>query len=146
MTMDDLPGVALARVFQLWQRDRKAAMRDLNLGLMEVSVLAQLLWLDRHEGIPTQAVLADRIGADKMTVSQSVRSLTRKDHVESETNAADGRSRAIRLTAGGRQLAAVIVEKLNTLNASFFLTLGTDEPTFVDLHHRLIHANQEGNS
>jgi DNA-binding MarR family transcriptional regulator len=141
--MDDLPGVVMTRSFQLWQRRRKDRMRDLDLGLMEVSVLGNALWLERRGERITQALLTQRIGSDKVTVSQSVRSLRRKGHLDHVPHPTDARSHELRLTDSGRDLAWDVVDRLTALNEEFFAPLADQASVFIELHTRLITAQQQ---
>ena len=140
---DDLPGFVLWRTFQLWQRQRRELTRDLGLGNMEVSVMVNMLWLTRTQQPATQAVIARRSGADKMTTSQSVRSLIAKGYLLGEPDPADGRTRLLAITPAGLPLAEQAVRILDDLNTGFFAVLGADQATFVALHQRLITTHQE---
>jgi DNA-binding MarR family transcriptional regulator len=94
----------LWRVTNRWQAAIRAALVPFELTHVQFVLLAALTWADDPAGHPTgmtQAELAHQVRADPMMVSQVLRALQAKGHVERLPHPDDRRAVLVRVTAGG---------------------------------------------
>ncbi len=131
-------GLALWRLYQLWQRERKAALRKLHLGHTEFVILANLVWLGTDV---SQTTVARTLGLDKMTTSQAARSLAKKALITTRLDPGDRRAHALSVTVKGERLAREGGAEVGVLNERFFAVLGDDRERFVGLMNVLIKQN-----
>jgi MarR family transcriptional regulator, organic hydroperoxide resistance regulator len=138
---ESVAGLALWRLWKVWQGRRRAALRELGLGHTEFVILANLAWMQSRTDPLTQQAVADALGIDKMTASHAVRSLRRKGLVEAIPYPRDHRAVQLRVTPGGLSLARRGAREVTELSEKFFGVLGSDQDRFTELANRLIHAN-----
>ncbi len=138
---ESVAGLALWRLWKVWQARRRDALRALGLGHTEFVILANLAWMQTRLPSLTQQTIAETLGIDKMTTSNALRSLRRKGLADSVPDGDDRRAVRWHLTSQGRRLARRGARDVSGLNEEFFGVLGADEDRFTELANRLIHAH-----
>lgn len=103
-----------------WQRDIARALVPLDLTHVQFVVLACAWWLNTHDECPSQARLAEQAGTDVMTTSQALKSLVLKGLIEHEVDPADARTRRVRVTSSGTELAPRAIAVVEAVDAEFF--------------------------
>jgi DNA-binding MarR family transcriptional regulator len=133
---DDSPGLLLWQVTNRWQQAQRAALKPLGLTHVQFVLLATLAWAEAGAAV-TQRQLADAAATDPMMTSQVVRALEQAGLVERAQHPVDGRARALRATAAGRDLADRAVAIVEACDREFFAPIGADVPAFAAALARL---------
>lgn len=126
----------LWRVTNMWQRAIRRALVPHGLTHPQFVLLASLVHLsDQTEAStpPTQRELSAFSGVDPMTTSQGVRDLEGRGLLERSAHPADGRARALAVTAAGRALAMLAVVDVEEVDRECFAVLGKSVDRLVDL-------------
>nr|WP_184830023.1 MarR family transcriptional regulator [Jiangella mangrovi] len=113
----------LWRVTNRWQAAIRAALVPFELTHVQFVLLAALTWADDPAGDTsgmTQAELAQQVRADPMMVSQVLRALQAKGHVERLPHPDDRRAVLVRVTAGGAGLARRANAAVESADEAFF--------------------------
>ncbi len=134
---DDSPGYVLWRVANRWQREQRNALQPLGLTHTQFVVLAVASWFEEKEAL-TQIRLSQLTGSDTMTVSQVVRVLEKAGYLARIAHPTDTRSKVIRVTKTGRELAEHAVQVVEATDKQFFLPLGDDEHALMTLFNKLL--------
>lgn len=138
---ETIAGFLLWQVSKLWQHRLTLALQDLDLPPTQAVILANVLRLS-EEGAPvTQALLSKATKVDRMTVSQTVRSLERKRLITRQSSKEDLRTHQVRLTQRGRNIAFETVACLAAAHQAFFLPLKSDKRQIVAYLQTLVRAN-----
>lgn len=116
---DESPGYLLWRVSNSWQREQRNALQHLGLTHTQFVVLAVASWFEEKEAL-TQIRLSQLTGSDTMTISQVVRVLEKADYLERIPYQKDTRSKVIRVTKAGRELAEQAVQVVEATDKKFF--------------------------
>lgn len=72
-------GFLLLQLTQLWQRQIRKELADFDLTHTQFALLASLAWFKNNNKVVTQVDIANHIQADKMMVSNVLRTLEKKD-------------------------------------------------------------------
>ncbi|WP_312073256.1 MarR family transcriptional regulator [Atlantibacter sp.] len=134
---DDSPGYVLWRVANRWQREQRNALQPLGLTHTQFVVLAVASWFEEKEAL-TQIRLSQLTGSDTMTVSQVVRVLEKAGYLARIAHPTDTRSKVIRVTKTGRELAEHAVQVVEATDKQFFLPLGDDGHALMTLFNKLL--------
>jgi DNA-binding MarR family transcriptional regulator len=138
---ETIAGFLLWQVSKLWQHHLALALRDLNLASTQAVVLANILRFS-EEGLPvTQALLSKATKVDRMTTSQTVRSLERKGLITRRSSKEDLRTIQVQLTPRGRNVAFETVGRLAAAHQAFFSPLRREKVQIVSYLQKLIRAN-----
>jgi DNA-binding MarR family transcriptional regulator len=132
----------LWQVSKLWQRHLTLALQDLRLPSTQAVILANVLRFTEEGRFVTQAMLARATKVDRMTVSQSLRSLEQKAYVTRRESPADRRANRVVLTAGRRRVALKAIKRLQATLSAFFRPLAEETEPIVGFMQRLIQANE----
>lgn len=138
---ETIAGFLLWQVSKLWQHRLTLALQDLDLPPTQAVLLANVLRFTEEGGEVTQSLLAKATKVDRMTVSQSLRSLEARRLITRRSSTKDSRTHAIKLTRHGRDVAFETVARLAAAHESFFLPLKKERQKIVSYLHRLIRAN-----
>jgi DNA-binding MarR family transcriptional regulator len=117
---NDSPGFLLWHATLRWQRGIAQELAPLDLTHVQFVLLACTWWLNDHGQRPSQVALAAQAGTDIKMTSQVVRSLERKGLVEREVDIADTRTRRLRVSRRGAQLAPRAIAIVERVDSDFF--------------------------
>ena len=134
---DESPGYLLWRVSNSWQREQRNALQHLGLTHTQFVVLAVASWFEEKEAL-TQIRLSQLTGSDTMTISQVVRVLEKADYLERIPHQKDTRSKVIRVTKAGRELAEQAVQVVEATDKKFFMPLEDNGQSSVTLFRKLL--------
>jgi len=137
------PGFLLWQVTNLWQRQIRAVLKDVDLTRVQFVLLASLAWLCRDRAVVTQSALAQHARIDVMMTSQVLRTLEQKGFIVRSAHPHDTRANALSVTPQGQQLAQRAIRLVEEADRRFFAPLGEDIPTFNDALQRLATAEDE---
>jgi MarR family transcriptional regulator, organic hydroperoxide resistance regulator len=137
-----IPGFLLWQVSKLWQRHLTLALQDLKLPSTQAVILANVLRFSEEGRPATQAMLSDAAKVDRMTASQSLRSLELKRYVTRTASPGDKRANRVVLTTEGRRVALETIARLAATHEKFFEPLAGETAAVVGWLQRLVQANK----
>ena len=114
------PGFLLWHATLRWQRIVSAVLKDVDLTHAQFVLLAGTLWLERHDGPPSQRELAEHAGTDEMMTSQVVRLLAKRGLLIRTEDDTDARVRRLRTTRRGATLARRAVTLVESVDLEVF--------------------------
>lgn len=139
---ETIPGFLLWQVSKLWQRHLTRALEDLKLPSTQAVILANVLRFT-EEGRPvTQVMLSQAAKVDRMTASQSLRSLELKRYVTRKASPGDKRANRVSLTTEGRRVALKAIKRFADTHKAFFEPLADETEAVVGYMQQLIRANE----
>jgi DNA-binding MarR family transcriptional regulator len=138
---ETIAGFLLWQVSKLWQHRLTLALRDLGLASTQAVMLANVLRFTEEGLVVTQSLLSKATKVDRMTASQTLRSLEQKRLITRQSSDADLRTRQIRLTRRGREIAFETVARLAAAHETFFRPLKSEKRQMVSCLQTLIRAN-----
>ena len=136
-----IAGFLLWQVSKLWQHHLTKALQDLNLPPTQAVILANTLRLSEEGLDVTQSLLSKATKVDRMTTSQTLRSLERKRLITRRSSKEDLRTNQVQLTKRGRKVAFETVGRLAAAHKVFFLPLRSDQQQIATYLHKLVRAN-----
>jgi DNA-binding MarR family transcriptional regulator len=136
-----IAGFLLWQVSKLWQHHLTKALQDLNLPPTQAVILANTLRLSEEGLDVTQSLLSKATKVDRMTTSQTLRSLERKRLITRRSSKEDLRTNQVQLTKRGRKVAFETVARLAAAHKAFFLPLRSDKQQIVTYLQKLVRAN-----
>ena len=139
---ETIPGFLLWQVSKLWQRHLTLALQDLQLASTQAVILANALRFSEEGRQVTHAMVSDAAKVDRMTTSQSLRSLQQKGYITRVSVPGDQRAYLIQLTPEGRRVALAAIERLAATHRRFFKPLETQTAEVVGFLQKLIEANE----
>ena len=114
------PGFLLWHTTLRWQREIAAALAPLGLTHVQFVLLACTWWLNKEGEHPNQLAVARQAGTDVKMASQVLRTLELKGLIEREVDPSDTRSKRLRVTGAGSELAPRAIEAVELADAQFF--------------------------
>lgn len=114
------PGFLLWHATLRWQREIAAALAPHGITHVQFVLLACTWWLNKEGGHPNQLAVARQAGTDVKMASQVLRTLEQKGLIEREVDPADTRSKRLRVTAAGAELAPLAIAAVELADAHFF--------------------------
>ena len=138
---ETIAGLLLWQVSKLWQQRLALSLRDLGLPPTQAVILANVLRLTEEGGEVTQSSLSKATKVDRMTASQTLRSLEAKRLITRRSSKIDSRTNQIQLTDHGRETAFETVARLATAHQVFFRPLKDDKEKMVSYLKKLVRAN-----
>lgn len=138
---EKIPGYLLWRVSRLWQRKLNSALTDLKLSSTQAIILINVPRLNQENKVVTQMLLAEVTLIDRMTLSQSIRTLERKGLIKRVVPANNKRAYHVELTASGKDISMLAVQRIIAAHQQFFASLAQNEGEYVTVTQRLIEAN-----
>jgi len=139
---ETIPGFLLWQLSKLWQRHLTLALQDLQLASTQAVILANALRFSEEGRQVTHAMVSDATKVDRMTTSQSLRSLERKGYVTRVAAPGDKRAYLITLTPKGREVAFAAIQRLAETHRAFFKPLQDQTAEVVGYMQKLIDANE----
>lgn len=133
------PGFLLWHTTLRWQREIAAALAPLGLTHVQFVLLACTWWLNKEGEHPNQLAVARQAGTDVKMASQVLRTLELKGLIEREVDPSDTRSKRLRVTGAGSELAQRAIEAVELADAQFFEPAPAGE--LVPLLKRLAHPS-----
>jgi DNA-binding MarR family transcriptional regulator len=104
-------------------------------------MLANVLRFSEEGVLVTQSLLSKATKVDRMTASQTLRSLEQKRLITRQSSDEDLRTHQIRLTPRGREIAFETVARLGAAHEMFFRPLKSEKRQMVSYMQTLIRAN-----
>jgi len=120
---DESTGFLLWQVNTLWQREIKSALEPYSLSHSGFVILASLLWFQEQEIEVTQTTIIEHTKLDKMTVSNSLKTLQKNDFVHRYEHPNDTRAKSISLSEKGMKLAIETLQIVENIDNHFFSKL-----------------------
>ena len=136
-----IAGFLLWQVSKLWQHHLTKALQDINLPPTQAVILANTLRLSEEGLDVTQSLLSKATKVDRMTTSQTLRSLEQKRLITRRLSKGDLRTNQVQLTKRGRKVAFETVARLAVTHRAFFLPLRGDKQQIVTYLQKLVRAN-----
>jgi len=128
-TPAESPGFLLWQVTNLWQRQQRAVLKEVDLTHVQFVLLAVLTWLTREgseiSGV-SQAQLAQHAQVDVMMTSQVVRTLEDKGLLKRAPHPRDARANLLQVTSRGRDVAGRSIHLVERTDREFFAALEDD--------------------
>jgi DNA-binding MarR family transcriptional regulator len=138
---ETIAGFLLWQVSKLWQQHLTLALQDLDLPPTQAVILANVLRLSEEGLEVTQSLLSKVTKVDRMTTSQTLRSLEKKRLIVRRSSRKDLRTNQVQLTSEGRKVAFQAVARLAATHKAFFLPLRSEKRQVVSFLQRLVRAN-----
>lgn len=140
-----MPGFVLWQVSKLWQRTLTNALKPFDIGSTEFVVLGNTVRLSQLGQQVTPAMLVGATKIDRMTASQTLRSLDKKRLIERVGALQDKRTFHVVPTKAGAKLADDALGKVIQAHKTFFdpLENGHDNAHFLRLMQKLIEGSNE---
>ncbi len=123
-------GFLFIRVYNIWHREIKKQLREINLTHPQFVVLTTLGYLSKNDGDINQALIAKESDMDVMTVSSIVKKLEQSNLIVRSTSKKDPRANTISLTKSGQDMLEVTVPLVERIDEVFFSSLGVEEDFF----------------
>ncbi len=137
-TPKDSPGFLLWQTTMIWQRLIKKALSDFNLSHAEFVIMATLMWFSAHRFQTTQVLIAYQTKLDKMTVSKSLKKLTKNGFVSRVEHEKDSRAKSVKLTKSGEKIVETLVPIVEGIDAQFFAkTSGQEQKSLIQILAKL---------
>jgi DNA-binding MarR family transcriptional regulator len=121
---EDSSGFLLWQVTNLWQREIKKALEQLELTHSQYVLLASIHWLTLHQQEVTQVILSAHTKIDPMTTSTVLRALQKRGLVKRQEHLTDTRAKTVELTEEGGRIVQQAVVLVETFDHTFFSVLG----------------------
>jgi len=138
-----IPGFVLWQLTKLWQRRLSVCAKEFGIGGTELVVLGNAV---RFHGLghqPTQSMLTEITKVDRMTCSQTIRSLERKKLIKRLVATNDTRTFYVVPTKRGVEVADQALGKVIEAHTEFFAPLQNEMGQFLELMLRLLNENSE---
>lgn len=123
-------GFLFIKVYNIWHREIKKQLRDINLTHPQFVVLTTLGYLSKSDGDINQALIAKEADMDVMTVSSIVKKLEQSELIVRSTSKRDPRANSISLTKSGHDTLQKAVPLVENIDEIFFSSLGVEEEFF----------------
>lgn len=113
------PGFLLWKAANLLQKSHVSVLKPLNLTPAQFSIMTCLVYLS-EKGDVTSANISKHAGLDKMMISDLVKTLKKKNLIDTSSNPKDGRSFLIAPTKLGIKLTNQAVRAIEEADDIFF--------------------------
>jgi DNA-binding MarR family transcriptional regulator len=123
----DSPGFLLWQTTITWQRLIKKALEPYKISHAGFVIMAISMWLDANKYETTQVAIASLSKLDKMTISKSLKILTKQALVKRSEHKSDSRAKSVYLTAKGKDLINKLVPIVEKIDADFFDTINKNQ-------------------
>jgi len=117
---DDQVGFMLSQAYLLKQRVTNLALKDLDITYLQFVILSTIRILQEEKERITQQTIADKRRLDKVTVSNTVKTLVQKGLIKRNHHPEDHRALVLRLTTRGMDLAIKSKEIVKSTDKKFF--------------------------
>lgn len=123
-------GFLFIKVYNIWHREIKKQLREINLTHPQFVVLTTLGYLSKSDGDINQALIAKESDMDVMTVSSIVKKLEQSKLIVRSTSKRDPRANIISLTKSGQDMLEIAVPLVERIDEVFFSSLSVEEDFF----------------
>lgn len=137
----DSLGLSFIKVYNLWHRQIKQALKPYQLTHPQFVILASLGYLSQTQKTVKQVDLAINADIDVMTTSTIVRNLEKNGLLSRHASEEDTRARTIQLTEKGQERLQQTLPIVEKVDQDFFAKLGLEQATFNQLLHKLAEEN-----
>lgn len=131
-------GLSFIRVYNLWHKKIKDALRGVGLTHPQYVVLASLGYLAQSKDEVNQVDIAKNSEIDVMTVSTILRNLERDGLVTRQIAASDQRAKTVQMTRSGQGKLNQALPLVEGIDTDFFGVLGAKKADFNKFLLRLI--------
>lgn len=131
-------GFLFIRAYNAWHTKIKKELSLLGITHPQFVVLTSCNYLLFHKKMVTQALLSQITEIDKVTLSQIITLLEKKEFVKREKNEEDQRANSIVLTKLGEEMVAKALPKVEKVDEEFFEILGDEQNGFQNSLKRLL--------
>jgi DNA-binding MarR family transcriptional regulator len=138
-----IPGFMLWQVSKLWQRQLNTALKPFAIGNTEFVLLGNTVRFAQLGQSVTPVLLMDATKVDRMTASQTIRSLEKKHLIERVSLPQDKRTFHIMPTPEGTKLADKALGEVIKSHTAFFAPLQNDAGQFLAIMQKLIEGNSD---
>lgn len=128
------PGFLLWQTMVTWQRLIKKGLDRYNISHAQFVIMANVLWFEGVQQIPTQILIVRSTKLDKMTVSKSLKKLVAQGLIKRSEHKEDTRAKSVYLTAKGKALASKLVPIVEKIDHDFFGVISSvNQRSFVQI-------------
>lgn len=137
-------GFVMWLVCNLWQRELKKALLQLDLTHAQYILLQAACELGKEKNAITQINLAQRTGTDKMMVSKILRTLEKKKLLKRADMKTDNRAKNITVTTKGNSLYLEAATIVHHFEKKFFSPVMKNEKTVHKSLLKILKQNGDG--
>jgi DNA-binding MarR family transcriptional regulator len=132
------PSAYMIKILHLWQRKIREMLVEFDLTLTQGTMLASLTILTRGGKHVTQADLATFLKADKMMVSEVLRTLEKKGYVIRQDHPTDRRAKSLVVTGKGREIVDCAMNEIVAFDRQFFSTIDDEQEDLIRILKKLV--------
>ncbi len=125
------PSFYLMQLVHKWEKNIREKLVGFDLTNTQFNLLASLIILTNDGKVITQMDLANFLKADKMMVSEVLRTLERKGFIIRENHPNDRRAKSLIVTDKGIGIFEVALKHAVEYDDQFFSILGDDKDEFI---------------
>ena len=133
----DSPGYQMMKVLHTWQKRIRERLVGFDLTNTQFIMLTSLRIMAIDGKPVTQADLAGFLQADKMMVSEVVRTLEKKGYVLRQSHPVDRRAKSLVITDEGIRVVDVALKEAVKFDEEFFSVIGEDKETLMGILKKL---------
>jgi DNA-binding MarR family transcriptional regulator len=126
----DSPSYYLQVVVYRWEKGMQELLLDFDLTNTQFKILASLMFLTKDRQVITQMDVAKLMGADKMMVSEVIRTLEKKGYLVRADHPTDRRAKSLVVTEKGYDAVETAMQRAVRYDESFFSSLGNERESF----------------
>ncbi len=123
-------GFLFIRAYNAWHGKIKKELATVGITHPQFVVLTSCNYLLYQKKNVTQALLSQITEIDKVTLSQIITLLEKKEFLKREKNEGDQRANSIILTKQGEEMVRQALPKVEKVDEEFFEILGKDKELF----------------
>ncbi|HMK46225.1 MAG TPA: MarR family winged helix-turn-helix transcriptional regulator [Methanocella sp.] len=131
------PSYQLLKVVHRLEKTLRKELMSFDLTNTQFSMLTSLMVLTKSGKIVTQMDLAKYLNADKMMVSEVLRTLEKKGHIIREQHPVDRRAKSLVVTEKGLTTIDVALKRALILEEGFYSVLGDEKDDLIRLLKKL---------
>lgn len=124
---EESPGFLLWQTTMTWQRAIKKVLEFESISHAQFVILATLLWFEKQSTETTQVLISSWTKLDKMTVSNSLKELSKSSFIQRTEHKTDTRAKTVVLTDKGRTIIRKLVPKVEGVDGIFFGKISKSE-------------------
>ena len=134
-------GLSFVKVYNLWHKQIKDSLKEIQLTHPQFVVLASLGYLSQQDQEVNQVAISKKSDIDVMTISTIIRNLEKSGLISRKNSLVDTRAKAIVLTAAGQEKLTEALPIVEKIDRDFFGEAGTDVETLNRLLLQLVEKN-----
>jgi DNA-binding MarR family transcriptional regulator len=137
-------GFLLWKASNLLQKSHSAVLRDIDMTPAQFSMMTCLVYLSQSESA-TSSAISKHSGMDKMMVSDLVKTLSKKELIQTFPNSEDKRSFVIKPTTKGVRITNLAVRKIEDIDDVFFGNAKVSKDFSATLKSLIVSNSQDKN-